>query len=149
MKSPKISTGRSKVTLALNGGGFPEGFACHHLNPIRYIVRGGLRTNHTSCGKHARVETSRNMPGTPGNYLSTLNYETSCRTLTISSVAGTASDKTDTRNKTSQRPKTCLKESAVPVHCSFWLAENYLFIILNTHVCLTNVILPLETMPAA
>ena len=26
-------------TLALNGGGFPEGFACHHLNPIRYVVR--------------------------------------------------------------------------------------------------------------
>jgi len=26
----------------------------------------GLRTNHTARGKHARVETGRNMPGTPG-----------------------------------------------------------------------------------
>lgn len=26
-------------TLALNRGGFPEGLACHHLSPIRYIVR--------------------------------------------------------------------------------------------------------------
>ena len=26
-------------TLALNRGGFPEGFSCHHSNPIRYIVR--------------------------------------------------------------------------------------------------------------
>ena len=26
-------------TLGLNGGGFPEGFACRHLNPIRYVVR--------------------------------------------------------------------------------------------------------------
>ena len=25
--------------LALNRMEFPEGFACHHLNPIRYIVR--------------------------------------------------------------------------------------------------------------
>ena len=27
-------------TLVLNRGGFPEGFSCHHLNPIRYVVRG-------------------------------------------------------------------------------------------------------------
>ena len=26
----------------------------------------GRRTNHTTRGKHARVETGRNMPGTPG-----------------------------------------------------------------------------------
>jgi len=26
-------------TLALNGGEFPEGLACHHLSPIRYVVR--------------------------------------------------------------------------------------------------------------
>jgi len=58
-------------SLALNGGGFPEGFSCHHLNPIRYIVS-GLRTDHTARGKHARVGTGRNIPGTPGIYLSTL-----------------------------------------------------------------------------
>ena len=27
-------------SLALNGGGFPDGFSCHHSNPVRYIVRG-------------------------------------------------------------------------------------------------------------
>lgn len=27
----------------------------------------GLRTSHTARGKHPRVETGRNMPGTPGN----------------------------------------------------------------------------------
>ncbi|CAB1064145.1 hypothetical protein D1BOALGB6SA_8936, partial [Olavius sp. associated proteobacterium Delta 1] len=43
----------------------------------------GLRTNHTARGKHARVGTGRNMPGIPGNYLNTLNYTTSCRTLTL------------------------------------------------------------------
>ena len=26
--------------LALDGGGFSEGFSCHHLNPIRYFPRG-------------------------------------------------------------------------------------------------------------
>lgn len=41
----------------------------------------GLRTDHTTRGKHASVETGRNMPGTPGKYLSTLNYATSCRTF--------------------------------------------------------------------
>ncbi len=41
----------------------------------------GLRTNHTARGKHARVETGRNMPGTPGKYLNTLNYATSCRKI--------------------------------------------------------------------
>jgi len=41
----------------------------------------GHRTNHTARGKHARVETGRNMPGTPGKDLSTLNYATSCRTF--------------------------------------------------------------------
>ena len=40
----------------------------------------GHRTNHTARGKHARVETGRNMPGTPGKCPSTLNYATSCRT---------------------------------------------------------------------
>jgi hypothetical protein len=40
----------------------------------------GLRTNHTTRGKHARVETGRNMPGIPGKCLNTLNYATSCRT---------------------------------------------------------------------
>ena len=33
----------------------------------------GLRTNRTAHGKHARVETGRNMPGTTGKCLSTLN----------------------------------------------------------------------------
>lgn len=42
----------------------------------------GLRTNHTARGKHARVETGRNMPGIQGKYLNTLNYATSCRTIT-------------------------------------------------------------------
>ncbi len=27
-------------SLALNRGGFPEGSACHHFDPIRYVVRG-------------------------------------------------------------------------------------------------------------
>jgi len=40
----------------------------------------GRRTNHTTRGKHARVETGRNMPGTPGKCPSTFNYATSCRT---------------------------------------------------------------------
>ena len=43
----------------------------------------GHRTNHTARGKHARVETGRNMPGTPGKCLSTLNFATSCRTTTF------------------------------------------------------------------
>ena len=42
----------------------------------------GLRTNRTARGKHARVETGRNMPGTTGKCLSTLHYATSCRTIT-------------------------------------------------------------------
>ncbi len=47
---------------ALNGGGFSEGFACHRLNPIRYIIA-GLRTNYTARSKHARIGTGRNIPG--------------------------------------------------------------------------------------
>ena len=39
----------------------------------------GLRTSHTARGKHARVETGRNMPGTPGKCPSTLSYATACR----------------------------------------------------------------------
>jgi hypothetical protein len=27
-------------SLLLNRGGFPEGSACHHFDPIRYVVRG-------------------------------------------------------------------------------------------------------------
>ena len=45
----------------------------------------GLRTNHTARGKHAHVGSGRNMPGTPGVYVTTRvhsNYATSCRTLT-------------------------------------------------------------------
>jgi hypothetical protein len=41
--------------------------------------------------------------------------------LTISSVAGTATGKTDIINKTFHHPKTRLKESAVPVNCSLLL----------------------------
>ncbi|MBN1639246.1 MAG: hypothetical protein JW866_09775, partial [Ignavibacteriales bacterium] len=41
--------------------------------------------------------------------------------LTISSVAGTASGKTDIKNKTFHHTKTRLKEPAVPVNCSFLL----------------------------
>ena len=40
-------------SLALNGGGFPEGFSCHHSNPIRYVVRGA------SYQPHKRVERTR------------------------------------------------------------------------------------------
>jgi hypothetical protein len=43
----------------------------------------GLRTNHTARGKHARVETGRNMPGTQGKCLSTLNSATSRRSTTF------------------------------------------------------------------
>ena len=35
-------------SLALNGGGFPEGFSCHHLNPFRYIVRGASHQPHSA-----------------------------------------------------------------------------------------------------
>ena|SRR5208283_3108514 len=45
----------------------------------------GRRTNHTTRGKHARVETGRNMPGTPGKCPSTFNYATSCRTYLLHS----------------------------------------------------------------
>lgn len=45
----------------------------------------GRRTNHTTRGKHARVETGRNMPGTPGKCLSTFNYAISCRTYLLHS----------------------------------------------------------------
>ncbi len=39
-----------------------------------------LRTPPSAQRQHARVGTGRNMPGTPGRCLSTLNYATSCRT---------------------------------------------------------------------
>jgi hypothetical protein len=32
----------------LNGVGFSEGFACRHLNPIRYIVRGASHQLHNA-----------------------------------------------------------------------------------------------------
>jgi len=35
-------------SLALNGGGLPDGFSCHHLNPIRYIVRGASHRPHSA-----------------------------------------------------------------------------------------------------
>ena len=44
--------------------------------------------------------------------------------ITISSAAGTASDETDTKNKTFHHSEICLKESAVPVSCSFWLGAK-------------------------
>jgi hypothetical protein len=43
--------------------------------------------------------------------------------ITISSAAGTASDGTDTKHKTFHHSEICPEESAVPVSCSFWLAE--------------------------
>ncbi len=57
-----ILVGRSKVTthtviqlispyrpsLALNGGGFPDGFSCRHSNPFRYIVRGASHQPHSA-----------------------------------------------------------------------------------------------------
>jgi hypothetical protein len=41
----------------------------------------GLRTPSSARRQHARVGTGRNMPGTPGKCLSTLDYATSCRTF--------------------------------------------------------------------
>ena len=38
--------------LALNRRKFPEGFSCHHSNPIRYVVS-GLRTKYTARTQHA------------------------------------------------------------------------------------------------
>jgi len=35
-------------SLALNGGGLPDGFSCHHLNPIRYIVREASHRPHSA-----------------------------------------------------------------------------------------------------
>ena len=40
--------------LALNRRGFPEGFACRHLNPVRYIVRGALYQPHSAWQAHPR-----------------------------------------------------------------------------------------------
>ncbi len=68
-------------TLALNGGGFPEGFACHHLNPFRYIVR---RASHpvisATVARLRRVRQEH--AGYYYHYLkyTQLNCATSCRT---------------------------------------------------------------------
>jgi len=35
-------------SLALNGGGFPDGFSCRHSNPIRYVVRGASHQPHNA-----------------------------------------------------------------------------------------------------
>ena len=57
-----------RLSLALNRRGFPEGFSRHHLNPQLGTLSAGLHTNHTACGKQARVGSGRNMPGTPHSY---------------------------------------------------------------------------------
>jgi hypothetical protein len=49
--------GKSDRLLALNGGGFPEGFSCHHSNPIRYIVRGA--SHPVICATVARPRRDR------------------------------------------------------------------------------------------
>jgi len=72
-------------TLALNGGGFPEGFSCHHLNPIRYIVRGASHQPHSAWQARPR-RVRQEHAGYYNYYLSTLNYATSCRTRTKSWV---------------------------------------------------------------
>ena len=44
-------------SLALNGGGFPDGFSCRHSNPIRYIVRGASHQPHSA--RQARPRRDR------------------------------------------------------------------------------------------
>ena len=65
-------------SLALNGGGFPEGFSCHHLNPIRYVVRGASHQPHNAWQAHPRRDQQKHA-GHSCNCLNTLNYATSCR----------------------------------------------------------------------
>jgi hypothetical protein len=73
-------------SLALNGGGFPEGFSCRHSNPIRcVVVRGASHQPHSVW--HARPCRDRQEhAGYYCSYLNTLDCATSCRTLTIRSA---------------------------------------------------------------
>jgi len=75
------------MALALNRGGARRNRPVTISTPFGITPRRdpqGFAPTTTARGKHARVGTGRNMPGTQGNYLSTLNYATSCRTLTRS-----------------------------------------------------------------
>jgi len=69
-------------------GGFPEGFSCHHSDPIRYIVR---RASHPVIS--ATVARLRNFPAPGAGLLQVStrvqsNRATSCRTPTLKSPAG-------------------------------------------------------------
>lgn len=44
-------------SLALNGGGFPDGFSCRHSNPVRYIVREASHQPHNA--RQARPRRDR------------------------------------------------------------------------------------------
>jgi len=68
-------------SLALNGGGFPEGFSCHHLDPIRCIVRGALHQPYSAWQARPHRDQQEHT-GYSYNYLNTLSYATLCRTLT-------------------------------------------------------------------
>ncbi len=70
-------------SLALNGGGFPERFACYHLNLIRYIVRGASHQPHSAWQARPRRDRQEHAEYSrqTHKHLNTLNYATSCRTI--------------------------------------------------------------------
>ncbi|MBN1185679.1 MAG: hypothetical protein JXB49_25585, partial [Bacteroidales bacterium] len=65
------------------------------------------------CEISKNIETNQNL----------LFFQHFFAQLTISPADGTASDETDTKKKVFHHSEICLKESAVPVSCSFWLAS--------------------------
>ena len=58
-------------TLALNRGGFPEGFSCHHLKPDSVRCPRGFAPRHQRNGQHACVGSGKEHTGYY-NYLNTL-----------------------------------------------------------------------------
>ncbi len=70
------------------------------------------------------------MPGTQGNYLSTLNYATSCRTLTKKSVAARATNPLE-KTKETQTIEKAKNREALAVN---WTDGLYLPIFLEKNL---------------
>ena len=68
-------------SLALNRGGFPEGSACHHFDPIRHIVRGASHPVISATVARPRRDRQEHAEyyKEQKNLINTLTYATWCR----------------------------------------------------------------------
>ena len=64
-------------SLALNRGGFPEGSACYHFDPIRYVVRGASHPVNSATVARPRRDQQEHAGYSPG-YITIWKYTQLC-----------------------------------------------------------------------